>query len=167
MKRILTPGYNIILPKKNPTNTSISKIQDFQKKILEPLQKVSHEERDENIFLINSWQESLLKEKYDIKIIQSEHENYRKLVAYYRPTQITESAKIEIQIIMEFLRVYVENGYSPVFNEFSVVYRLPQTDKLKNFSHNEYLAENEDFKLISTIFADTIHFSDGTPENIE
>lgn len=67
------------------------------------------------------------------------HDFSRKLIAYYRPTQINASARAEIQEIMRFLRYFIDSGYSPVFDEFGVVYRFPDTDILEEFREHSYL----------------------------
>ncbi len=66
---------------------------------------------------------------------------------------------------MHFLRYFVERGYSQIFDEFAVLYRFAQVDFLQDFAQNSYRVDGDDFRTLSSIFADTIHFSNGTPEN--
>lgn len=100
----------------------------------------------------------------NLQIYPSDHENSRKLVAYFRPSQISESNKAQVIAIMEFLRTYVEGWYSKLFDEFAVLYRFPEYDFLKKFEDNSYKVSGDDFRALSTIYADTIHFSNGTPD---
>ncbi len=66
--------------------------------------------------------------------------------------------------IMRFLRYYVEQGYSHLFDEFVVLYRFPDTDILEGFAKNSHPATGTDFRILSSIYANTIHFSNGTPD---
>lgn len=36
---------------------------------------------------------------------------------------------------------------------------------MQDFAQNSYRVDGDDFRTLSSIFADMIHFSDGTPEN--
>ncbi len=106
---ILKDNNNLILPEKNPTKIgSITTKNLVEQQVLQKLEPVDSNIRAENILLVNSWQESILKELNNLQIYPSDHENSRKLVAYFRPSQISESNKAQVIAIMEFLRTYVE-----------------------------------------------------------
>lgn len=167
MQTILQTTSKLILPKQNIPQKTLAVTNPIHQKILQNLEIVPHDIREENIFTINSHQENIIRTRYWVSIEPSTHEESRKLISYFRPTQITPQAQAEIIEIMHFLKSYVEGGYSQIFNEFWVVYRFPDKDKQQSFIDNSYLVSGDEFKLITSIFADTIHFSDGTPENIE
>lgn len=71
---------------------------------------------------------------------------------------------MQVLEIMRFLRYYVEMGYSSLFDDFVVLYRFPEHDMLEEFSRNSSDATGEDFRNLSSIYANTIHFSNGTPD---
>ena len=94
------------------------------------------------------------------------HEIHRKLVAYYRPTQIDYVSKMQVIEIMRFLQYYVEQWYSSLFDMFVIMYRFPDTDLLDEFAQNSSTATGLNFQFLSSIYANTIHFSNGTPDFI-
>ena len=125
---------------------------------------ISDDQRFENIVAINAHQEHLLQQE-NISIMGQDHDTSRKLVAYYRGSQMTYGSAFQTQEIMHFLRYFVERGYSQIFDEFAVLYRFSQVEFLQDFAQNSYRVDGDDFRTLSSIFADMIHFSDGTPEN--
>lgn len=170
MKRYNTlKNTDIFLPEKNTPSTPIQitkHYHDLYSRVLNAYTPCHKTEREERIILINAHQESLIQSQYQSRVVPSMHDFERKLIAYYRPTQINALARLQIQEIMRFLRYYVEAGYSPVFSEFGVVYRFPQTDSLEEFSPYAYTVTGGDFRALSNIYANTVHFSSGTPEDI-
>lgn len=108
LKDTFTHHYTVTLTEKNKNPKNPETPKEYHKKILNILETIPESERIENILLVNGMQEDILKEKYGIIFPDSNHITSRKLVAYYRPTQISLAAQKEIKIIMEFLRFYVE-----------------------------------------------------------
>lgn len=125
---------------------------------------ISDDQRFENIVALNAHQEHLL-QKENISIMGQDHDTSRKLVAYYRGSQMAYGSAFQTQEIMHFLRYFVERGYSQIFDEFAVLYRFSQLEFLQDFTQNSYRVDGDDFRTLSSIFADIIHFSNGTPEN--
>ncbi|MBB1553995.1 hypothetical protein HG442_001130, partial [Candidatus Gracilibacteria bacterium] len=138
--------------------------EKLYQQILQTKQQISDEQRFENIIALNAYQEHLLAEK-NIGVLGQDHDASRKLVAYYRGCQMTYESAFRTQELMHFLRYFVERGYSQIFDEFAVLYRFAQVDFLQDFAQNSYRVDGDDFRTLSSIFADTIHFSNGTPEN--
>ena len=141
-----------------------SQKEKLYQKILHTKKVISDDQRFENIVAINAYQEHLLQTE-NISIMGQDHDTSRKLVAYYRGSQMAYGSAFQTQEIMHFLRYFVERGYSQIFDEFAVLYRFAQVDFLQDFAQNSYRVDGDDFRTLSSIFADTIHFSNGTPEN--
>lgn len=138
--------------------------EELYQKILHIKKVISGDQRFENIVAINTHQEHLL-QKENISIMGQDHDTSRKLVAYYRGSQMAYGSAFQTQEIMHFLRYFVERGYSQIFDEFAVLYRFSQVEFLQDFAQNSYRVDGDDFRTLSSIFADMIHFSNGTPEN--
>lgn len=62
-----------------------------------------------------------------------------------------------------FLKYYIENGYSQLFNTLIVVYREFDEDFVPEFSANSIDVQGKNFEVYSSLFANVIHLSDGTP----
>ena len=148
------PTYHEVPPEK----------EALYQQILQTKQQISDEQRFDNIIALNAYQEHLLAEK-NIGVLGHDHDMSRKLVAYYRGSQMTYESAFRAQEMMRFLRYFVERGYSQIFDEFAVLYRFSQVEFLQDFAQNSYRVTGDDFRTLSSIFADTIHFSNGTPEN--
>ena len=151
---------------KNPPtyHEVLSQKEELYQKILHIKKVISDDQRFENIVAINTHQEHLL-QKENISIMGQDHDTSRKLVAYYRGSQMAYGSAFQTQEIMHFLRYFVERGYSQIFDEFAVLYRFSQVEFLEDFAQNSYRVDGDDFRTLSSIFADIIHFSNGTPEN--
>ena len=141
-----------------------SQKEKLYQKILHTKKVISNDQRFENIVALNAHQEHLLQQE-NISIMGQDHDTSRKLVAYYRGSQMAYGSAFQTQEIMHFLRYFVERGYSQIFDEFAVLYRFSQVEFLQDFAQNSYRVDGDDFRTLSSIFADIIHFSDGTPEN--
>ena len=151
--------------KNSPTHHEISPQNEaLYQKILDGKNIIPHDRRFENIVAVNALQEALLEEK-NIRVLGHDHDMSRKLVAYYRGSQMAYESSFRTREIMHFLRYFVERGYSQIFDEFAVLYRFSQVEFLQDFAQNSYRVDGDDFRTLSSIFADTIHFSNGTPEN--
>lgn len=159
---------NIFLPPKNPIiQTKIDETKEkLYKIILQNSEKIDPVIREENIINANSHQIDLISKKMKSEIIARDHEMSRKLIAYYRNGQILDSDRWEIHEIMNFVRYYVESGFSPIYDEFGMVMRFSNSRIPDWFEHNFYDVENFEFTALTNIFADTIHISNGTPEGL-
>lgn len=137
------------------------------KKVLETLDPIDPKKREENILLVNDKQNWLLQQNGTSVISWEKNDEFhRKLVVYFRPTQINYVSRVQVIEIMRFLQYYVEQGYSSLFDDFMVLYRFPDTDMLDEFEKNSHPATGIDFRLLSSIYANTVHFSNGTPDFI-
>lgn len=82
---------------------------------------------------------------------------------YYRGSQVDNESRKKIIDIMRFLRYYVENGYSTLFDSFAVVYRHPENELLQEFRDCSLGVDGVDFEIYTSLYANVVHFSDGTP----
>lgn len=105
---------------------------------------------------VNRWQTGEITGKTDIF-----EEHTRTLNFYYRQAQWSFDPHFEI--ISDFIKYYIENWYSRVWNKYRIIGRHPSTKKLweSDVTYREMMA----FRSISTIYADTIHLTHWSPES--
>lgn len=174
MYQIYTPtellsNQNIFLPLKNPIIQT--KIDETKEKIyqiiLQNYEKIDPIIREENVINANSHQLDLITQKMKSQVMAKDHEFSRKLIAYYRNNQIRNFDRGEILEVFKFIKYYVENDFSPIYDEFGMVMRFPDITKVPDwFEYNFYKVNGLDFITLTNIFADTIHISNGTPEGL-
>jgi hypothetical protein len=65
---------------------------------------------------------------------------------------------------MRFIRTYIEWWYSSVFDTVSVVYRHSGPETIRSFCDISHYANGDRFRALSSIYGNTVHFTDGTPD---
>jgi len=85
----------------------------------------------------------------------------RTLNFYFREMQWSFLPHFEV--ISDFIKFYIDNWFSKVWSEYRVITRNPWENKLGNskWMHDSHMG----FRALSSIYADTIHITHGTPES--
>lgn len=146
-------------------STLIKRIKSPERinKTLTDVKKYSEAERIQNIRIVNRYQQRMLKKHwYELSLKHCEPQS-RTLIAYYRWDQMTRESRELTKEMILLLRQYVAESHSRLFDRFRVVYRNNTDDYLANLSDESVFVNGHDFETFTSIFANTIHFSDGTP----
>jgi hypothetical protein len=152
----------------------------FSSDIKSKFEKIPSEIRDKNIKLVNDKQlRDLIKSSiYTSKIFEKDNKKKielrnRSLVLYFRRKRDGQNQVdyLEFSIMYYIIDWYVNNGYSKLFNNVSVVSRkinkYPQylNFLFKNFNYlpvtDDDKSNVENFVFVSSVGANIIHFVDG------
>ncbi len=145
-------------------NKFIRKIQSIKiDSLIEFKNTYSQSLRQQNIALINSYQDRILQQS-DFNIQQKLCDpRDRALIVYYRWSQMESSSCDLAQSIIYLVKKYVEWWHSRIFNKFYIVYRYNEKDFLPEFAENSVFPTRMAFEIFTALYANTIHLSEGTP----
>lgn len=149
---------------KSTVNQVLSKNAENYDQILRNCSRTALAHRKRNIDMVNRFQDQILASEWFYLMIRNlVHRDSRTLVIYYRWSQMDEGSQYMAIEIMRFLRYYVENGYSTLFDSFAVVYRHPENELLQEFRDCSLDVKGVEFEIYTSLYANVVHFSDGTP----